>query len=154
MISLEKMTIDSFKPFMEKSQNNYSKDIALSLDILLEEAEKFSADQMLELLPGGFLSKGHFFYDIVDDNLTVGCLWIYIQEKCGTKMIFIYDIFVEESFRRKGIGSEALRVLEILATKMDIHRVGLHVFAHKKLAYKLYRKMGFKERNIGMRKDF
>lgn len=56
---------------------------------------------------------------------------------------FIYDIFVEERFRRKGIASMLLRSAEGYCSAKGLEIVKLEVAANNPVALRLYERTGF-----------
>lgn len=56
---------------------------------------------------------------------------------------FIYDIFVEENFRRKGIGSRLLKATMDFCKSRGLRTLKLEVAANNQPALELYDKMGF-----------
>ena len=65
---------------------------------------------------------------------------------------FIYDFVVEESFRGRGFGKQALTAMEEKLKAMKVESVGLHVFGDNVGAQELYKKMGFRITGIQMKK--
>lgn len=86
-------------------------------------------------------------------NQPVGELWFCVREKFGVRSIFIADLFIEETFRGKGIGRAVLRWLEGKAGELGILSIGLHVFGHNAGARKLYESLGYSPVNVVLRKD-
>ena len=68
------------------------------------------------------------------------------------KEAFIDEIFVEESYRRKGIGTKLLEEAEAWAKKRGIFSIGLFVSTKNKGAFSAYRKSGFFEHHMKMSK--
>ena len=67
---------------------------------------------------------------------------------------FGYDFELDEEYRGKGFGKQALAALDEKLRSMDVESMGLHVFAHNTTAFELYKKMGFEMTNIQMRKYY
>lgn len=65
---------------------------------------------------------------------------------------FIYDIAIDEAFRRLGYGRGALRALEPLARELGYDAIGLQVFGDNDVARNLYRSPGDIETDVTMRK--
>lgn len=57
---------------------------------------------------------------------------------------FIYDLFVEEPFRRKGIASELLRTAERFCISRGLRAIKLEVADNNAIAMRLYEKSGFR----------
>ncbi|MNT65069.1 putative N-acetyltransferase YycN [compost metagenome] len=68
------------------------------------------------------------------------------------KEAFIYDFYIFEPYQRNGYGTEALAALDEEARKMNVTRIGLHVFGDNDRAFKLYQKMGYLITDITMSK--
>jgi len=153
MIKLVKMSKKNYDIFYEKTKTSYAEDIAISRGFSLKDSMVSASEQMNELLSAGIETSDNNFYDIICNNERIGWLWIALKEQFNIKTIFIYDIFIEENCRGKGRGRMALEKLEDVAKKININRIGLHVFRHSQNAFKLYKKMGYMEKGISMRKD-
>jgi ribosomal protein S18 acetylase RimI-like enzyme len=65
---------------------------------------------------------------------------------------FIFDFIIDEAFRGKGYGKQALAALDEKLISMNVDSVGLHVFGHNIVAQELYKKSGYEITNINMRK--
>jgi GNAT superfamily N-acetyltransferase len=68
------------------------------------------------------------------------------------KEAFIEEIFIVESYRRKGIGSLLLQETEEWAKKKGIFSIGLFVSTKNKTAFSAYKKSGFFEHHMKMSK--
>lgn len=64
---------------------------------------------------------------------------------CGTS--------IEEQFRGRGLGRQAMLLAEDLARASAATSIGLNVFAHNVQARNLYSSLGYQEASIQMRKD-
>jgi RimJ/RimL family protein N-acetyltransferase len=103
------------------------------------------------LLPNGLATPNNYLLAIVDpaSGTRVGMLWLAIQDR-DTGRAFIYDFRIDEPYRRRGYGLQALRALDDLARDLDIRQIGLHVFGHNLAARSLYEKAGYEITNINM----
>jgi ribosomal protein S18 acetylase RimI-like enzyme len=66
---------------------------------------------------------------------------------------FIYDIFVKEEFRGKGIGKKLLDKADEYCRKNGYSRIGLEVSTANESAINLYNKAGFKSERMYMAKE-
>ena len=101
-------------------------------------------------LPEGFKTKHHEFYIINEQNEDVGHVWIKIDEQ--KKSAFLYEIFLVESARSKGIGKRVMEESEILLVKRNVEFFKLHVFGSNEPAIRLYNYLGFEIAGINMYK--
>ena len=70
----------------------------------------------------------------------------------GLKHGYVYDIFVKEEFRGKGIGKKLLEEAESYCREKRYSRILLMVSVNNVEAIRLYNKMGFKAEQTYMGK--
>jgi RimJ/RimL family protein N-acetyltransferase len=118
------------------------------------EAEGRAARDVDGLLPEGPATHGHFLYSVKDDSTgaEVGTVWFALRDSGVGRSVWIYDIIVNENFRRKGYASRTLELVEDRARALGAKSVELHVFGHNQGARALYQKVGYKETSITMAK--
>src|SRR5512139_419294 len=97
-----------------------------------EGAIEQSRQEHMQLLPDGRQTRGHFIYSVFDDatRQKVGVLWVNVKSDQPHPEAFIYDIEIEEPFRGKGYGRQALTALDELLIGMGVEHVDLHVFGY------------------------
>ena len=66
------------------------------------------------------------------------------------KVCRIYDIIINENFRRRGYASRTLELVEARAKELGAKNVELHVFSHNHGAQALYEKVGYNVTSITM----
>ena len=66
--------------------------------------------------------------------------------------MYVSEIRVKEEFRNHGIGAELLRLVEDKAKEMGIRAMYLHAEANNTKGLKLYKRLGFNEERIQLRK--
>ena len=114
--------------------------------------EKASA-QLHSIL--GSEGEEHFFRYMTVGNLPqserVGTLWW--ARRLRDNSVWIYDIEVDEAFRRRGYARQAIASLESWCLEEDSPSISLNVFAFNVGAEKLYREIGFCDVSKAMRKD-
>ena len=118
------------------------------------QAEGRAARDVDELLPEGPATQGHFLYSVRDafSDAEVGTVWFALRDSGVGRSVWIYDIKIDESFRRKGYASRTLELVEDRAIKLGARSVELHVFGHNHGARALYEKMDYNETSITMAK--
>ena len=92
-------------------------------------------------------------YVIEAESERVGHLWVGEREGGGARMLWIYDVFVEEAARGRGFGRDALLLAEEEARRRGLPRMGLNVFGGNEDARRLYHALGYGEVAVVMRKD-
>ena len=154
MIRFREMTEDEFSEFKVFNIEGYAQDIARNYRVPIEEARSRSASQVEGLLSQGLATPNHVLYVILlEDEIgttPIGDLWLDVNE--SKLRCFIYNIFLSENFRGKGLGRETLEVLDKTMKVRGIRSIGLHVFADNAIARDLYQKMGYQVTGINMQK--
>lgn len=149
MIKLESMEQEEFARFLEHSIVEYAADHVRNGNWTEEGSIERSRKEFEHYLPDGLQSKDQYLWSIIDEqNQKIGVLWVQIKEGKA----FIFDFAIDEEFRGKGFGKQALTALDEKLHSMDVESVALHVFGDNVTAQHLYRKMGFEITGIHMRK--
>ena len=87
-----------------------------------------------------------------DAGEVVGVAWFTIEDREPGRVVFIYDIEVDDAHRRRGYARLALREIEVFARERGCIGVMLHVFGDNTGARELYRSERFAETNVMMLK--
>jgi len=150
MLKLVKMQQEDFEPYHERGIREYADDHVRNGNWTAEESLERSRKEFEQLLPDGVNSRDQFLYSIIEeiDDNKIGLLWVQIKDQKA----FIYDFVIDESFRGKGYGKQALVALDEKLKSMDVQSVGLHVFGDNVTAQELYKKMGYQITGIHMKK--
>ena len=153
MLRLEPMTEERFAAYLEAAIPEYAADKVAAGTWLEEEALQKSREGYGKLLPQGLASPRQFLFDVVQDDSgeAVGLLWIEVDD--AKRDAFIYDVMLDEAYRGRGLGREALRLAEAEASRRGCRTLSLHVFAHNARAWALYEKSGFALVDAVMRKS-
>jgi len=90
-----------------------------------------------------------------ENHIFLGYIFIgeNINTMTGASHGFIYDIYVKEEYRGKGVGTALLEKAESCCRERGYSRIGLMVSTDNQLALKLYTKTGFKAEQIFMKKE-
>jgi len=129
--------------------------------------ERFSEDQKRELDKEKWSQQIGELFDMLvkkeshevfvaenEDHTFLGYLWIGegTNPMTGTKHGYIYDVFVKEDQRMKGVGKMLMEKAEHYCRKIGYKRMLLMVAINNQPAIKLYTKQGFKKEQIYMGK--
>jgi RimJ/RimL family protein N-acetyltransferase len=146
---------------MLKIRKHFKKDIALRVKWLnnpkatryaLENPKKKTNIKEQTIWFNNYLKdKNKKFFTIFHDNTAIGFMgFSKINKKVGMADIFI--MIGEDEYRRKGLGSEALiiHLLEYGFKKLKLKTINLEVNKKNKPAIKLYKKAGFKIKDINV----
>jgi len=143
-----------FREYRKHLVREYAQDKVRSGVWSKAEAEDKSASDVDGLLPEQPATRGHFLYSVRDESVPaeVGVLWISPRDSGAGRSLWIYDILVDERFRRRGYARRILELIEDKARELDAGKVELHVFGHNHGARALYEKLGYTATNIVMAK--
>lgn len=144
MLKLVPMNDSEYDAFMQISTADHIRSRLEAGYWRSAEAEGNMAKLHAQILPRGFATPDHFFFNIVaDENEPVGGLWYMVIEKDGQRMIFVMDIQVYPLYRRRGYGSQAFAQMEEQARQMGIAAIELNVFPQNHAARAMYEKLGY-----------
>ncbi len=96
-------------------------------------------------------NQGHIFYFILFEEKKVGFLHLGSR---GNQPDWLEDVFVLPAYQRRGIGSQAIRLVEEIVKTYSVS-LYLEAAARNEAAIRLYRRLGFDCLNtVTLRKDF
>ena len=154
MIRLVPMKTTEYQTYLDISIREYAEDKIRAGNWQPAEALERSAQEFHQLLPEGVASRDQYLYDIEDARLgvKVGMIWLARIMQGTHPVMFIYDFRIDEPYRRKGYGEQAMRAAEDQAKTLGLDTIALHVFGHNQAARALYEKLGYEITNINMAK--
>ncbi len=153
MVGLRPMTEPEFQAFLERSIPDYARDKIQAGTWAAEEAFEKARQAHASLLPQGLSTPRHLLFTIELDGRPVGNLWLAVEGSPGRASGFIYDVFVEPPYRRRGVGYAALRLLDAEASRLGARTLSLHVFGFNLAARTLYEKLGYEITDVNMTKN-
>jgi len=154
MVRLVPMKATEYESYLAISIREYAEDKVQSGNWQPEEALERSTQDFQKLLPDGVATKDNYLYDIVDETLglKVGMIWLARILQGAKPVMFIYDFRIDEPYRRKGYGEQAMLAAEVQAKALGYDTIALHVFGFNHGARALYEKLGYEITNINMAK--
>lgn len=131
-------------------------------DNIIDEIKEKDLVQLQKIQQDVFNSTTNYdkvksFYKESKSNKDIYVLWYYIKDDLvGTvtlniltlpsgKEATIWDLAINEEYRRLGIATKLMNKAEEIAKKEDIRRIWLFSEFHRKGAHELYRKLGYDE---------
>jgi GNAT superfamily N-acetyltransferase len=134
----------------------YADDLVRNEGLTQEEALAQTIEETERLLPAGLATPGHHLLvaEEADTGKRVGYLWYGPRTRVPDPAVaWLYDIFVEESERGRGVGRVMLGLFEDEARAEGYRRVELNVFGDNPTAIHLYGATGYVEMARQMGKD-
>lgn len=150
MVRLEEMKSNEFQRYLGYAIKNYADEHVKAGNWNELEAISNATKEFEKLLPEGEKTVDNKLFIIRDEEQEVGMIWLAQR---STERGFIYDINIWEGNQGRGYGEKAMKEIEILAKKLGLKHIGLHVFGHNKAARHLYEKLGYRETDIVMEKQ-
>jgi len=149
MVKLDPLQQEDFERFLDREIREYAADHIRNGNWSPEGALERSKKEFEHYLPDGIHSKDQYLYSIIDDNGSkIGVLWVQVRDQKA----FIFDFVIDEAFRGKGYGKQALAAMDEKLLSMNVASVELHVFGDNITAQELYKKAGFQITGIHMNK--
>lgn len=153
MVILEPMTEAEFQSFLEPTIAGYAQDHVAAGRWAEEEALEKARQEFQALLPDGITTPNNHLFTLVNEaQQKVGVLWFAMQESQGQHAAFVYEVQIDEAFRRHGYGTQAFRELENKVRALGGNKISLHVFGKNHAALDMYTKLGYEATNIVMAK--
>jgi len=152
-MTLREMSDTDFARWQDYSIAEYAKDKRKSMGISAEAALKLSRDSFASLLPEGRTTPAHHLFLVVREGQTLGWVWFKITTQWGVTSAFIYDLEIKQAYRRQGVASMVMHLLEDEVRKHKATKIALHVFGQNTAARDLYLKAGYRITDYSMAKE-
>lgn len=150
-MELVPMTPDDMVRYREQTIAEFAQEKVNSEGIDLDAARKAAEASWERANPEK--GDGHTIGRLHADGEPVGVLWFGVRPEWGKPCVWLYDIRLDPQHRGRGLGRQAMALLEREAQRLGVHSIGLHVFGHNTTARALYAKLGYRETSVIMRKD-
>ena len=148
------MSRQAFAAFAAEATEAYAQDHVLAGNWSADEALAKATAQFDKLLPRGFDTPGHFFYDVHDSSgMPSGTCGLPLLASARPGPGMCTTIRIHPDHQRKGHGKAALLALESVAAEMHLPAIRLNVFGHNPRAEALYRSLGYEVTSSSMRKS-
>jgi ribosomal protein S18 acetylase RimI-like enzyme len=155
MIVLVPMTAEEYEVYLDVIVPDYAREHVEAGNWPEEGAEERAEKEMREVyLPEGVATENNYLFTLVDPEIgeKVGMLWYAILERGNKRQAFVYDVIVDEAYRRRGYGYQAFQKMEEIVKADGVDMIALHVFGYNVGAKAMYEKLGFEVTDISMKK--
>lgn len=92
-------------------------------------------------------------FGALEGEVLIAFIWAYVHQFREENRMYVSEIRVKEEYRKCGIGSQMLRLVEDKAEKMGLGAIYLHAEANNPEAIRFYKAAGYREERIQMRKS-
>ena len=153
-IELIPMTREQYLDYLEADRPRYAAENVRAGFWSEAEASHRAKETYDRFLPEGIETPGQHLYTIHNqDNEEVGMIWLGAQPGGLEASGFVYNLYIEEGFRRQGYGRAAMIAAEEQARGLGWTSLALHVFGHNRPARELYESLGYEIRSMNMIKQ-
>jgi GNAT superfamily N-acetyltransferase len=137
------MTQSEFDAFLPLSIQQYADYMARNRAWPPLDAPAISLREHTTALPAGLATAHHHLYTIQRDGAAVGEIWLEDVHPSASAAGYIHRVYVHEPFRRCGIATDALALLEQQATALGLASLAVHLFLPNAAAVALFRNAGY-----------
>jgi ribosomal protein S18 acetylase RimI-like enzyme len=154
-IRLRPLRDEEVQEFIDELRREYVRGLIEDANMTREEAEDKAANDHASLFPGGSRQPDHHMYVVEDEaGEPVGHLfWAKRQAPGAATRAFLYQIDIGEAFRGRGLGRQAMKLLETEVRDDGLPGIDLNVWGGNDPARSLYRSLGYEERAVFMSKE-
>jgi ribosomal protein S18 acetylase RimI-like enzyme len=146
------MTQIECEVFLERVIPEYAEDKVHAGQWDVSDALERSRKEFLDDLPQGVETKNQYLYTVFDGEKAVGMIWLSANPNDATQSGFISELYVDEKYRGKGYGKQAMLLIEEKVRELGLKSIGLHVFGVNQTARKLYEAVGYEITGLNMKK--
>lgn len=151
-LGLRRPTAEEWEGWLPAIIAGYADEIVASGSMPAEAAlEKARGDTRTQL-PDGLDTQGQFIFRLVADDQPVGWLWLAARSQANADMAWVNLVEVDEAFRGRGYGRQAMLLAEAEAQSRGIAEIGLNVHGSNTAARSLYESLGYQVMTQQMRK--
>lgn len=154
-VRLRPLREDELPAYVEHGRAGYARDMIENAGIPRERAERKAEEDWSKMLPDGVATAGHYLFAVeeIATGERVGDLWFAERDtQFEGRVAFVYSVEIDERFRGRGFGRQAMVLLEDEVHARGLTRISLNVFGGNEVARSLYRSLGYAESAVSMAK--
>jgi len=139
------MSQTEFEAYLASAVQEYAQEHVRAGNWSADQALQMAEESFHRLLPDGLATSDQYLFTIEDETLgqKVGVLWFAAEEGEGGPRAFVYDVQIDQAYRRRGYGTQAFEALEDEVRALGLTKIVLHVFGHNHAARAMYAKLGY-----------
>jgi ribosomal protein S18 acetylase RimI-like enzyme len=151
-VALRRMPEDEFADWLPRARDDYADDMVRDGGADPEAARVKAMRDSERLFPGGLPSAEQLVFVIEADGERVGELWLSARDGELRRVLYVWNIRIDELHRGRGFGREAMLLAEAEARRRGLTHIGLGVMGGNETARRLYRSLGYTETVVAMEK--
>jgi len=151
-VTFRPMTDVEFAAWLPDVRVGYAEDLTTNGGMDPVAATLKADADTAQLFPDDRLSAEQLVFVIEADSVRVGELWLSEREEDLRRVLWVYDLRVDERHRGRGFARAAMEFAEQEAGRRGLSHVALNVSGGNEAARGLYRSLGYSEDAISMSK--
>jgi ribosomal protein S18 acetylase RimI-like enzyme len=152
-LTLRPATGAEYEAWASHAVAGYAAQMAASGALPPEAAMAKARQDHDQALPDGLDTAGQLLWRLIAAGQPVGWLWLAIPRPGGDPdMAWVNVVEVDEAFRGRGYGREAMLLAEAEARARGMRSVGLNVHGSNTVARSLYEGLGYQVTTQQMKK--
>jgi ribosomal protein S18 acetylase RimI-like enzyme len=144
MIRLCKMSEVEYEVYYKQSVQSLAEELTRAGGFSFQDALVAARRSFVSLLPEGSPNAiDQYLYTLLEGEQKIGVLWFGIKRDRSKPEAYVWDIVIEQSYRGKGYGKQAMFALEEEVKALGLSRISLNVFEHNVKARRLYEQLNY-----------
>jgi ribosomal protein S18 acetylase RimI-like enzyme len=140
---LRPATQAEFDEWLPRQEAEYAKLIIESGSMPPEAARDKARRDTQRTFSGGLGTPGQLVFRVIAGDEPVGWLWLAVPGPDDPAMAWVYDVVVDEAYRGRGYGRQAMLLAEREALARGMTSIGLNVHGQNRVAISLYDSLGY-----------
>ena len=143
-LRLRPATADEIEAWLPRLATEYAADIAGSGSLPPEQARRKANSDLRARLTDRPDRAGQLIFRLIAGHQPVGWLWLAVPSPAADPaMAWVNNVEVDEEFRGRGYGRQAMLLAEEEAAAQGMTSVGLNVHGQNMVARGLYDSLGY-----------
>jgi len=140
---LRPATQAEFEQWLPRQEAAYAEMIIASGAMPPEAAREKARRDTARIFSTGLDSPGQLVFRVLAGDTPVGWLWLAVPGPDDPAMAWVYDVAVDEDYRGRGYGRQAMLLAEREARARGMTSIGLNVHGGNTVAISLYDSLGY-----------
>lgn len=154
MVQLIPMSADDLANYLTHAIPRYAEEHVKAHLWQAKDAHQRAKQIINERLPEGVNTVNHYLYCIQrkmdSKTIHVGYLWFTVEKRPYGREAIIFDMVIDQKFRRRGYGADAFSLIEEKVRELGLDTITLRLFGNNRGAQGLYESLGFATTSIQM----
>lgn len=132
-----------FDDWLPRLEAGYAEQIIASGAMPAEAAREKARRDTERVFSAGLGTPGQLVFRVLAGDEPVAWLWLAVPGPDDPAMAWVYDVVVDEAYRGRGYGRQAMLLAEQQARAHGMSSIGLNVHGKNFVARSLYDSLGY-----------